>query len=87
MSETGTSSMESLLLSVSLEVRIKIYKLALDTGTIDSITKSRASIIKDHRALRTAPSRVRINDYCLVNVSSKSTALEQTRAQIKPTVS
>jgi hypothetical protein len=78
MSDTDARSMESLLLSVPLEVRREIYKLVLDTGTVDPVTKSRLYIIKDRRALRLASRDVRINDYFLVNVNSKSIALEQT---------
>jgi hypothetical protein len=83
MSDTDARSMESLLLSVPLEVRREIYKLVLDTGTVDPVTKSRLYIIKDRRALRLASRDVRINDYFLVNVNSKSIALEQTCGQIR----
>jgi hypothetical protein len=83
MLETDTDNLESLLLSIPVEIRREIYKLVLDTGSIDAITKGRVYIIKDRHALRTASSRVRIKNYSLANVSSKSTALEQACAQIR----
>jgi hypothetical protein len=83
MSETATDNMESLLLSIPVEIRREIYKLVLDTGTTDPIAKSRVYIIKDCRALRASSSRVRINDHTIVNVNSKSRALEQTCGQIR----
>jgi hypothetical protein len=75
--------MESLLLSVPLEVRLKIYKLVLDTGTTDSITKGRVYIVESRGALHITSSYASINDYSLVNVSSKSFALTQTCAQVR----
>jgi hypothetical protein len=81
MFHTGTSEIGSPLLSLPLEIRLKIYSYTLDTGVIDPVTNSRVHVIKHRRQLRHVP--LRHNNYCFVSANAKSGSLARVCAQIR----
>jgi hypothetical protein len=83
MFHTGVSKIGSPLLSLPLEIRLKIYNYTLDTGVIDPVTNSRVHVVKERRELRDAAHSVRQNNYSLISANAKSGALAQTCTQVR----
>jgi hypothetical protein len=68
-------SSQCALLDLPLELRLAIYRFALETDTVDKETKTPVLQIGERRALRRSARNIRINRYTLMNFTKEHLAL------------
>ncbi|KAI4732790.1 hypothetical protein E4T50_16646 [Aureobasidium sp. EXF-12298] len=72
---TESISYQCALLDLPLELRLAIYRFALETDTEDKETKTPVLQIGERRALRRSARNIRINRYTLMNFTKEHLAL------------